>query len=176
MNTQYHRRVLSGGMTLVEVLVTITVLSFVMGSSLGIYSKVLKTIRIRDSILTMIGDADVIMMYLGQDLRHADEILSNYATNSSQTVVVALKSINMASPHREERVIAYMLDADRPNRLVRSVYAEQNSISIELSPRIGNIKVNPSSPGLVEVKLMLTDMAAGKAQIWQASTTFAVKE
>lgn len=175
MNTQQQHPLSSRGMTLVEVLVTITVLSFVLAISLGIYGNLLKTITMRDSISAMIGDADLIMRYIGQDLRQADEILSNYATNASQAVVVALKSINTASPRREERVVVYVLDADRPNRLVRSVYAGQNSTSIELSTRIGSINVSPSSPGLVGVKLMLTEMAAGKAQAWEASTTFAVK-
>lgn len=176
MNRQHQQKCCPRGMTLVEVLVTITILSFVLGSSLGIFGSVLKTITIRDSMLTMIYDADVIMMDLGQDLRHADEILSNYAANASQTVVVALKSINTASPRREERVIVYVLDANRPNRLVRSVYAGQNSTSVELSTRVGNIKVNALASGLVEVKLILTDMVAGKAQAWQASTVFAMKK
>lgn len=168
MKQQQPTILMPHGMTLVEVLVTITILGFVLASSLTLYSTVLKNIQLRDSMLTMIRDSDLIMTYIGDDLRMAKELLSNYPTNASQTVVAALKE--------EERIIVYAIDADRPNRLVRSVYAGQNSTSTELSTRINRLQILAKTPRLFQVDLLLEETVVGKHQTWQTASAFAARQ
>jgi len=161
------------GMTLVEVLVTLGILSFVLGATLTLYSSTFRNIRTHDSFLNMLHDADLIMSYVGKDIRHANEFLKGYHTSETQIVVAAMKRVKGRPEGDEERLIVYSLDAERPNRLIRSVRTGANSTSIELSTLIREFKIIPTTQNLFEVTILLEDEVAGKVNTLQASSAFA---
>jgi len=163
------------GMTLVEVIVTLGVLSIVLMSALELYSTTLKNIRTNDSLLEILHDANQIMASLEDDIRHANEFLSDYHAGKSQLVVAALKIRKGASEGSEERVIVYALDPDRPNRLVRSVRIGDRSTSIELSTLIQELRILPTADQSFKVTLILEDEVAGKMNTLQASSVFAMR-
>jgi prepilin-type N-terminal cleavage/methylation domain-containing protein len=162
------------GMTLVEVLVTIAILSLVLGVTLTLYSTTFRNIRIRESLLYMLHDADLIMSSIGDDIRHTDEFLKDYHAPESHVVVAAMKTKN-PSKQAEERVIVYSLDAERPNRLIRSVHRGEDSTSVELSTFIRKLEIIPTTERLFKVNLLLEDEVAGKVETWQASSAFALR-
>ena len=162
------------GMTLVEVMVTITVLSFVLGSSLTLYASMLKNIKKRDSVITMLHDADRIMTTLGTDIRRADKWLNNYSTRESYTVIAAMKVTNPFPNSSQEYIVVYALDDAYPNRLVRTVYAGESTTSTALSTRISAIKITPKPRNLVNVELLLEETVAGETKSWQGSSAFAL--
>jgi prepilin-type N-terminal cleavage/methylation domain-containing protein len=150
------------GMTLVEVLVTLGILSFVLGATLTLYSSTFRNIRTHDSFLNILHDADVITSYIGADIRRAHEFLKDYQTSQGQTVVAAMKVAKGIPEGNEESVIVYSLDAEHPNRLVRSVHTGASSTSIELSTLIREFKV-------------IEDEVAGNVNTFQASSAFALR-
>lgn len=163
------------GMTLVEVMVTITVLSFVLGSSLTLYASMLKNIKKRDSVITMLHDADRIMATLGTDIRRADEWLNGYSTGESHTVIAAMKISNPFPNSSQEYIVVYALDDADPNRLVRTVHAGESATRTVLSARISAIKITPKPQKLVNVELLLEETVAGETKSWQGSSAFALK-
>lgn len=163
------------GMTLVEVLVTITVLSFVLGSSFTLYASMLKNIRKRDSVIAMLHEADQIMTTLGNDIRRADEWLNNYSTRDSHTVIAAMKMADPLTNSGDKCTVVYALDKDYPNHLVRAVYVGESITHTALSARISAIKITPQPPKLVYVELRLEEMVAGETKTWQGSSAYAMK-
>ncbi len=163
------------GMTLVEVLVTIAVLSVVLMVTLTLYSTTFRNIRTHESLLNVLHDADLIMSYIGNDIRHADEFLNDYQGSESQTVVAAMKVTGGTPKRREESMIIYSLDAEYPNRLVRSVHIGENLTSMELSTLVRKLEVIPTTDRLFEVKLIVEDKVAGKLNTLQTSSAFALR-
>ena len=163
------------GMTLVEVLVTITVLSFVFGAALTLYSTTFRNIQTRDSFLNILHDTDLIMSYIGDDIRHAHKILKDYQAEESQIVVAAMKIIKGVPKKSEEILIVYSLETNRPNRLLRSVHTGERTTSLELSKLIREVKVIPTTDKLFKVTLTLEDEVAGKINRLQSSSAFALK-
>lgn len=163
------------GMTLVEVLVTLGILSFVLGATLTLYSSTFRNIRTHDSFLNILHDADVITSYMGADIRRANEFLKDYQASEVQIVVAAMKMAKGSSEGHAESVIVYSLDAERPNRLVRSVHTGASSTSIELSTLIRELKVIPTTHNVFEVTIVLEDEVAGNVNTFQASSAFALR-
>lgn len=175
MKGRYSSFIKQQGMTLVEVLVTIGVLSFVLGAALTLYTTTFRNIQTRDSFLNILHDADLIMSSMGDDIKHAQTFLKDYQTNASQRVVAALKKIKGGPEQREEIVIVYSLETNRPNRLVRSVHTGEKTTSLELSTHIQELKITPTTDNLFKVTLTLEDEVAGKVNRLQASSAFALK-
>lgn len=164
------------GMTLVEVMVTIAVLSMVMASALTLYSRMFKNIQQRDSVVTMLYDSDHIMTYIGHDIRNADELLDAYPVEASQTLITAMKFATPTGEGQEEQVVAYTLDTNRPTHLVRSIYAGESVVSTTLSTLVQVINIKPKTKNLFEVELLLEDTVAGELKSWQASSAFALQQ
>lgn len=163
-----------GGMTLIEVLVTISLLSFVMASTLTLYSKIMKTNRQRDSLATMIGDADRILATVEQDIRHADAIMTDYTIEGNYTVIAALPRGKNAT-NQPRPTIVYALDADQPKRLFRVVVVRDNVQATELSAEVKNFTMVPASNTLVNVDLTVETAVAGEVKTWQIASAFALK-
>lgn len=159
------------GMTLIEVMVTISLLSFVMASALTLYSNVMKANRQRDSLTTLIADADRILTTIEHDIRRAGALLSEYPIRDTQTVIAAL-------PLRQKpeipSTIVYALDDKRPNHLLRLVYSGDNVTSTDMSAVVRSLSITPTTTALVNVELVVEDTIAGDVNTWQASSAFAL--
>jgi prepilin-type N-terminal cleavage/methylation domain-containing protein len=164
------------GMTLVETLVTLGVLSIVMAGSLLVYSTTLKAIHTRNSQIRIMHDADTIMSYVGNDLRHTYQYLPNYQGKPSQQVVAALKVLKGSAEFPNEQLVVYFLDADTPSRLMRSVISDDyQATPVELSALVRDITIAPaatSAKKLFEIHLSLEDTVAGKSNTLQTSSAF----
>jgi hypothetical protein len=101
--------------------------------------------------------------------------LSNYSTGESHTVIAAMKVSNPYPDSSQEYIVVYALDDEFPNRLVRVVYAGESATSTALSARISAIKITPKPQKLVRVELLLEEIVAGEAKLWQGSSAFAMK-
>ena len=162
------------GMTLVEVLVTISVLSFVIMAVLSLYDTSLKNIRTDENRLALLHDANAIMAYFEDDLRLSQELLRNYQTADAQIVAAALKMKKRTAAEAEaERVIVYAFDAQ--NRLIRSVYSGKQGVSFELSKSVRQLEVSPMAARLVRVSLIVADEVAGQKNSLPASSVFAMQ-
>jgi prepilin-type N-terminal cleavage/methylation domain-containing protein len=175
MKGRYNIFAKQSGMTLIEVLVTIAILSFVLGAALTLYSTTFRNIRTHDSFLNILHDADLIMSYIGDDIRHANHFLNDYPTDESQIVVAAMSTGKGAFNKSEETVIVYSLETKRPKRLIRSVHIGEKTTSLELSKLIQEIKILPTTDKLFKVTLTLKDEVAGKVNSLHASSAFALK-
>ncbi len=163
------------GMTLIEVVVTLGILSAFFIGTLGIYSTTYTNLRTRESLLNVVEDSDLLMSYIGNDIQNAYEVLKDYQSAEDRTVVAVMK-IRKGTPDQiRERVVVYALDANRPNRLFRTVHTEEQTSSTELSTHIDMIKVIPKSEKLFEVQLILEDRVARKISRLQASSTYAMR-
>jgi prepilin-type N-terminal cleavage/methylation domain-containing protein len=163
------------GMTLIEVIVTLGVLSFVLIGTLTIYSETCTTIRTRDNLINMLHDADLIMSYIGEDIRNAAEILKDYQVSDPQAVMAAIKVKQETLNQTEERVIVYALDPQQPNRLIRSVRMGERSTSLELSTLVQKLEIIPRTERVFEVQLILENPVAGKVNTWRTSSAFALR-
>ena len=175
MKGRYNIFAKQSGMTLLEVLVTIAILSFVLGAVLTLYATTFRNIRTHDSFLNILHDADLIMSYIGDDIRHANHFLNDYQTDESQIVVAAMNTGKGTSNKSEETVIVYSLDAKRPKHLIRSVHIGEKTTSLELSKLIQEIKILPTTDKLFKVTLTLEDKVAGNVNSLHASSAFALK-
>lgn len=164
------------GMTLLEVVVTLGILSGVLLGTMKIYSNAYRHFRTRGTLLTLLEDADQIMSTLGGDIRRANAISDSYPPEGQRTVVVALHLTPQASPAPKDMTVVYSRDANHPYRLFRSVYTEEKVItSIELSTHIHDIHVHPKGKRLFEVRLALQESAARKTSSLQVSSAYATR-
>jgi prepilin-type N-terminal cleavage/methylation domain-containing protein len=158
------------GMTLVEVLVTISLLSLVMATTLTLYSRIMKTNRQRDSVTSMIADADRILATLEQDVRNADSVNSNFTLDDSYTVVAALSRTPNGS---QQPTVVYAFGAEQPHRLFRVSITDAATTATELSPRVQSLTISSSSAGpLVDVELVVEENVDGELRTWKASSAF----
>lgn len=160
------------GMTLIEVLVTISLLGFVMASTLTLYSNIMKTNRQRDTLTTMISDADRILSTVEQDIRNATSFAPDYALEGKFTVIAAFPR-NKNVTNRPQTTIVYALDADQPNRLFRVVVGD-GVRATELSAGVKNVRMIPTPDTLITVELILETRVAGEVKTWQAASAFAL--
>ena len=146
------------GMTLVEVVVTISLLSNIM-----------KANRQRDSLATLIADADRILHPIERDIRRADTLLLEYPIQDTQTIIAAL-------PMRQKpeifSTIVYALDNTRPNHLLRLVYSGDSVTLTDMSAVVRSLSISPTTTDLVNVDLVVEDTIAGDMSTWQASSAF----
>ena len=167
------------GMTLLEVLVTIGVLSVVLALILPMYSTSYETIRSRDALVTIIHEGDLLMTMIGGDIRKAHEILLNYSSKNTENPVVAALKIWQMTPDSSlhEQIIFYALDAQRPNRLLRMVQhpGSEQLMSTEISRNIGSIQVTSNTDKLFTIQLMLQQTVAGKKVSLQTTTSYAMR-
>lgn len=175
MRKPYNLSAAQRGMTLVEVIVTLGILSVFFIGTLGIYSTTYKTLRTRDSLMNILDSSDLLMSYIGNDIRHAHEFLNNYQEDNAHTVVAAMKIKQGGLDQTKERIVVYALDAEYPNRLFRIVHQESRVVSIELSTHIHTFNVIPKAENLFEVQLILRDRVAGKVSTLQASSVYAMR-
>ena len=161
------------GMTLLEVLVTLGILSMVFIGTLRLYSTTYKNLRTRHLLVETIHDANLVMAYIGDDIRQADQVLSNYTDTELDTVVAAMK---MIPAYADERVVIYSLDAKRPTSLIRSVKTGTDRVSIQLSTLVKDLEIIPKNDKLFEVKLTLEDVTAGEVSTLQVSSAYALRK
>ena len=159
------------GMTLIEVVVTISLLSFVMASALTLYSNIMKTSRQRDSLATLIADSDRILSTIERDIQNADHLLSEYPIQDSLSVVAALP---MHQKYGAASTVVYALDNERPNHLLRIVYSGNDVASIDMSAVVQNLTMTSTTSALVNVELTVEDTVAGNVNTWQVSSAFAL--
>ncbi len=163
------------GMTLLEIMVTLGVFSiFVMGT-LQFYSATYKHLRIRESAFDVMHDAQHIMSAIGQDIRQAEEVVENYQELPARSVITAFKIAPTLSLYSGQTMIVYWLDETRPTHLFRSVYKNGQESSLELSPFIQSLTIQPEGDRLLNVQLALQDTVAGQLTTFQASSTYAMR-
>ncbi len=163
------------GLTLIEVIVTLGVLSVFLTGTLGIYSRTYRNIKIKDSLMSVMSDSDLIMTYLGHDIRHAYEFLSDYQDDTSNIVIAAMKIREGMPEAPTENLVVYFLDAEQPHRLVRDVRTPHSHITAEISTRVHTFKVIPKTQRLFEVRLILQDQAAGNLSTSQVTSKFTMR-
>lgn len=175
MKKQRHFWVAQQGMTLIEVIVTIGVLSIFFIGTLGMYTRTYRHLQTRDSLISIVDDSDRIMSYIGDDIRHAHQFLNDYQGDDSHIVVAAMK-IRQGGPEAPmENLVVYFLDADRPNRLIRSVRTKNNTVTMEISTQVHTLKVVPKEKKLFEVQLSVQDQVAGKQSTTQVLSQYAIR-
>ena len=165
------------GMTLLEALVTLAVLSVVFTSTLTIYLKTYKNFQTRSSLLNLVHDSDLVMSGIGSDIRRSRELFENYQHEAFVKVVAAMKIVQGDKETAKEKIIVYSLDAEHPNRLLRSVHSaeEGNIISTELSRHVQSIKIIPKLENVFDIYLTVKDEAAGKKFVLQTSSSYAMR-
>ena len=164
------------GMTLLEVLVTLGILSILLIGTLRLYSVTYKNLRTRHSLLDTIHDANLVMSYVGDDIRQTHEFLEHYTHKELATIVAALKLGRGTPVQAQERVIIYSLDAKRPGVLIRSVETGAEVTSVNLSTLVKNFEILPKNERLLEVKLTLEDVTAGEVSTLQVSSAYALRQ
>jgi type II secretory pathway component PulJ len=164
------------GMTLIEVIVIVGLLSAILIGAMTIYSDLFAAIRGRDQLITVLHEANVIMTSIGDDIRHAVALLNDYQGNESQTVMAAFKVKQETSAQPEERVIVYAVDPQRPNRLLRTVQIGDRSTALELSTHVQQLEIAPKSENILAVHLVLQYPVAGKVNTWRTSSVFALRQ
>lgn len=178
MNKYLQLRHGACGMTLIEVLVTIGVLSLVLAFILPMYSTSYETLRSRDALLTIIHESDRLMHMIGADIRKAHEVLRNAPSDMEHTVVATMKVHQIASDSSlQEQVIFYALDAQRPNRLLRIVQQQGNEqlVATELSRNVESIQVTSETQTLFNIQLRLQQTVAGKRVSLQTASSYAMR-
>jgi type II secretory pathway pseudopilin PulG len=160
-------------MTLIEVLVTVSLLGFVMASTLTLYSNIMQTNRQRDALTAMISDADRILSTVEHDIRNAASFMTTYALEDKYTVIAALPR-NKNATNRPQTTVVYALDADRPKRLFRVVVGDDVHAT-ELSAGVKSFSMIPTPDALITVELNLETIVAGEVKTWQASSAFGLE-
>lgn len=158
-----------GGMTLIEMLITISLLGGVMASTLTLYSNIIKTNHQRDSIATMIADADQVLAVVEQDIRKAATINPDYALAGTYSVIAAFPRPKNGSARA--RTIVYAFDASQPQRLLRISVTDDVHVT-ELATDVKSFTMLPAPNTLINVELTLEKIVAGETKTWQASTAF----
>lgn len=179
MNTLLGMRSDARGMTILELLVTMGVLSVLFALILPMYSTSYETIRSRDALVTIIHESDLLMNMIGNDIRESQEALLNYSPKDmDHTVVAALKTRRMtADASFQEQLILYVLDEDRPNRLLRMVQqpGKEQLMTTEVSRNIESIQVKAATNKLFTVQLMLQQTVAGKKVSLQTASSYMMR-
>ncbi len=161
MMRQHSARQRRQGMTLIEVMVTIGILSAFFIVALGMYSKTYSYVRSRNALMTIVDESDRIMTYIGADIRNAREFLADYTDeDESHRVIAAFTMKAGKSGEAAERVIVYFWDADAPGRLVRSVQTAERQADMELTTNFDSLVVIPHAERLFEVRLFLQQQTA----------------
>ena len=164
------------GMTLIEVMVTMGLLSVLLIGTLTIYAQLFKAIQTRDNLMTVLHDADLIMSSIGNDIRNASAFLKDYQGNDSQKVIAAFNVRTRSAAQPAERVIVYALDSQHPDRLIRSVQTGGRVMSLELSRLVQQLDIAPTSQNVFAVQLLLKYTGTGKVNTWRTSSAFALRE
>ena len=157
------------GMTLLEMLITITLLGSVMAGTLTLYANIMKTNRQRDTIAGMIEDSDRILTTVEQDIRHAVAIDPNYALAGTYAVVAALPRAKNGAVRPQ--TLVYAFDAAQPKRLLRILVTDDVHVT-ELATGVKTFTLRQTSNALVQVELILEHIVAGETKTWQTSTVF----
>ncbi len=157
------------GMTLIEMLITISLLGGVMASTLTLYSNIMKANHQRDSIATMIADADQVLSIVEQDIRKAATINPDYALAGTYTVIAAFPRAKDSSVWPQ--TIVYAFDASQPRRLLRINVTDDVHVT-ELATDVKSFTMLPAPNTLINVELTLEKVVAGETKTWQTSTAF----
>ncbi len=163
------------GMTLLEVMVTLGVLSIFFMGTLQFYSTTYKHLRTRESALDLLHDAHYIMSSLGKDIRQAENLVENFQELPARSVIAALKMAPDLNSHSGKMIVVYWLDRTRPTHLFRSVYRNGQESSSELSSLIQSLTIQPETDRLVSVQFTLQDRIAGQAATFQVSSAYAMR-
>lgn len=163
------------GMTLLEVLVTLGVLSIIFIGILQFYSTTYKHLRVRESFVDIVYDAQVIMAHLGEDIRQAEEFLANFPMDNTRSVITVFKMAPKTSTASPNIVVVYSLDNSRPSRLLRSTYEGEQERSTELSTSVQTLTIEPEMNGLVNVELVMRDKIAGRFTTFDVSSAYAMR-
>ena len=176
MKKQHYLLSEQWGMTLLEVIVTLGVLSVIFMGTLKLYSTTYKTLRTRDSLLNLIHDSHILMSYIGDDIRHAESVKSDFQLHTPNTVVAIIKIAAGSAIPSKEMVVVYSLGVKHPNRLFRSVYIEGKETSkVEISTYIYKLRVKPKTKKLFEVQIILKDQVVGQLSTLQVSSAYAMR-
>lgn len=160
------------GMTLLEVLVTLGVMSLIFISTLEFYSSSYAFLRGQEGKANALEDANRIMTLLAEDIRGAEALLPDFTMNAPRTVVAAFRMRPTAAVSR--RIVAYSLDQARPTTLLRSVYSEERETFFELSSDVRSLSISERN-GLVSVSLALDVKGTGRASTYQVASAYAMK-
>lgn len=162
-------------MTLLEVLVTLGVLSIIFIGILQFYSSTYKHLRIRESFVDIVYDAQIIMTHLGEDIRQAEEFLVDFPMDETRSVITAFKITPKTTTVSANIVVVYSLDNSRPTRLVRSIYERDQERSTELSTSVQTLTIKAEMNGLVNVELVMRDKIAGRFTTFDVSSAYAMR-
>ena len=160
------------GMTLLEVLVTIGVMSVVFISTLEFYASSAQFLRKQEAMASVLQDANRIMALLAEDIRGAETFLPDFVVNEPRTVVAAFKMRPNAAFSR--RVVAYSFENAHPTTLLRSIHTEEREVFFELSSDVHSLAVSEQY-GLVSVSLVLDVKGTGRALTYQVASAYAMK-
>ncbi len=164
MTTRVRRS--QNGMTLLEVLVTLGVLSVIFISTLQFYASTYAFLRNQEALTNVLLDANRIMTLLAEDIRGAETFLPDVSVNQSRTVVAAFEM-------RSNRIV-YSIAAEHPTTLRRSVHTGDNETFVDLSSVVRSLSV-ADKHGLISVSLVLDIKGTGRAATYQVASAYAMK-
>jgi len=160
------------GMTLLEVLVTLGVMSVIFIGTLEFYSSSYAFLRGQEAKSNALEDANRIMTLFAEDIRGAEALLPDFTMNAPRTLVAAFQMRpNAAAPRR---IVTYSLDQARPATLLRSVYSEERETFFELSSDVHSLSVSERN-GLISVLLALDLKGTGRASTYEVASAYAMK-
>lgn len=157
------------GITLIEMLVTISLLGGLMAGTLTLYSNITATNRQHDAVAGLLAEADRIMAVMEQDVRLAADIDVEYALAGGYSVLAALP--RLANGRDGAQTIVYALDAEQPRRLYRLTVTDRVHAT-ELTSSVKDLSMIHEPEGLLTVELTLERLVAGKSVSWQSAAAF----
>lgn len=163
------------GMTLLEVLVTLGVLSMFMAGTLQFYTTSYRHINAGEASLGLTHDAHGIMSFLAEDIRQAEAFVPDSPSDTTRTVLAAMRMAPKTLVNAKEVVIVYSLDVEQPARLFRTVVKGKQTSSLELSSSVQSLSIHTEKNHPVRVELVLEKTVAGQLKTFEASSAYAMR-
>ncbi|MCP4404235.1 MAG: prepilin-type N-terminal cleavage/methylation domain-containing protein [bacterium] len=163
------------GMTLLEVLVTLGVLSMFMVGTLQFYTTSYRHLNASEASLELTHDAHKIMSMLAEDIRQTEAFVPDFPSNTTRIVLAAMRMAPKTAANAKDVVIVYSLDADRTEHLFRTVSKDGRESSLELSSSVQSLSIHADDNRPVRVELTLQKTVAGQVKTFEASSAYAVR-
>ncbi|PID58929.1 hypothetical protein CSB45_02710 [candidate division KSB3 bacterium] len=163
------------GMTLLEVLVTLGVMTIFMAGTLQFYSTNYRILSAGDAMLDLTHDAHTIMSRLAEDIRRTELFLPDFSSKSGRTVVAAMRMAPRTAADLNGVVVVYSLSDGKPAHLFRTVMKGSQERSLELAPSVTSLQLYTDATQLIRVELALEKTVSGQKKTFEVSSAYAMR-